>query len=68
MVMGFVELLKFHGFMNDFEEGVNHGKRRDDETLCAMVMGFLELLIFRLFYVFVFVFFEEGVNQGSGVV
>ena len=32
------------------EEGVNHGKRTDDNTLCAMVMGFCELLLFQWFY------------------
>ena len=37
------------GFLLYFEEGVNHGKRTDDKTLSAMVMGCLELLIVHWF-------------------
>ena len=33
-----------------FEEGVNHGKRADNKTLSAMVMGCLEVFIFHGFY------------------
>ena len=29
---------------------MGHGKRTDDETWCAIVMRFLELLIFHWFY------------------
>ena len=36
-------------FMKYSEEGVNHGKRTDDKTLSAMVMGCLELLIVHWF-------------------
>ena len=36
-------------FMMYAEEGVNHGKITDDKTWCAMVMGFVELLVFLLF-------------------
>ena len=29
---------------------MHHGKRTDDKTWCAMVIGFLDLLIFHMFY------------------
>ena len=32
------------------EDGVNISKRTDDKTLCAMVMGLWELLLFHLLY------------------
>ena len=38
------------GFMSYLEEGVNHGKRTDDNTWCVMVMDLLELLTFHCFY------------------
>ena len=50
--------------MTYFEEGGKHGKRTDDNTWCAMVMRIVELLICHWFYMYV----EEGVYQGSGVV
>ena len=36
----------FIGCIMYVEEGVNHGKRTDDKTLCVMAMGWLELLWF----------------------
>ena len=47
-----------------FEEGVYRGKITYDNTWCAMVMGFLELLLFHGFIMCS----EDGVNQGSEVV
>ena len=43
----------FMCFILYFEEGVNHGKRTDDKTWCAMVMRVLELLIFHWFCIVV---------------
>ena len=47
------------GFLLYSEEGVNHGKRTDDNTWCAMVMGCWKLLILSLVLM---IYFEEGAN------
>ena len=38
------------GFITYSEEGVNHGERTDDQTWCAVVMMFWELLVFLWFF------------------
>ena len=46
--------------MSYVEEGVNHGKRKNDKTWCATVMGVFFFILLGLMR-----YYEKGVNHGK---